>query len=181
MKNSLLRLSTIALLLTPLFFLSGCSKLRSITLHKTYSDIDFTIPAPQTAGTFELDKVINADLQSLAASYGFDISKIESASINSISLIISDTNAVPVTFSIVDSASCSFSADGVTVVDVGSDDAVHTSPTQLDFDLKGIDVSPYLKATTFHAKMRLTTHAPISHDVPMKASIQCTFKVTPFK
>ena len=181
MKTTFLT-SLVMLMLTGSFILmNSCSKIRSITIHKTYSDIDFVIPSPQAAGTFEIEKSIQTDLQDLANQNGFDISKIESATVNKISLTIIDSNAVPVTFAIVDNATCSFSADGVTVADIATDDAIHTSPTQMDFDLKGIDVSNYLKASIYKAKMKLTTHAAINHDVPMKATIECSFKVTPFK
>jgi hypothetical protein len=120
-------------------------------------------------------------LQDLASSYGFDIDKIESATINSISLQIVDSNIAPYTFAVVDNAVCSFSADGVAVAEVGTDDAVHTSPTQIDFNLNGIDVTPYLKASSYKAKMKLTTNTLITHDVPMKAKIECSIKVKPFK
>jgi hypothetical protein len=117
----------------------------------------------------------------LASSSGFDINKIESATLKSITFTIHDTNAVPYTFDIVDNASCSFEADGVAVAEVGSDDGVQTSPTQMDFDLNGTDVAPYLKSSKFKVKMKMTTNAPIAHNVPMKASIQCSIKVKPLK
>ncbi len=181
MKRNLI-LSMVALMTVSAFLLlNSCSKLKSITVHKTYSDIEFLITAPQVAGTFETEEEIQADLQDLASSYGFDIDKIESATINSISLQIADTNVVPYTFSIVDNAVCSFSADGVSVAEVGTDDAVHTSPTQIDFNLNSIDVTPYLKASSYKAKMKLTTNADITHDVLMKATISCSFKVKPLK
>ncbi len=181
MKSKLILSLAALLTISGYLMLNSCSKLKSITLHKTYADIEFVIPAPKTAGTFEIEKDIQADLQDLASQNGFDINKIESATINSISLQIADTTLPSYTFAIVDNAVCSFSADGVSVSEVGSDDAVHTSPTQIDFDLKGIDVTPYLKASSYKAKIKLTTNADITHDVPMKASIQCSFKVTPFK
>ncbi len=165
------------------FFLltQSCSKLTTLNLSKTYSDIEFTITAPQAAGLVEFEKEIEADLQGLASSSGFDINKIESATLKSITFTIHDTNAVPYTFDIVDNASCSFEADGIAVAEVGSDDGVQTSPTQMDFDLNGTDVAPYLKSSKFKVKMKMTTNAPITHNVPMKASIQCSIKVKPLK
>ena len=182
MKNNIVLSLFMVLATSSLVLLNSCSKiLNSLSIHKTYSTIEFTIPSPQVAGSFELEQTIDADLQQLAATNGFDINKIESATVNSISLIINDTTSVPVTFAIVDKASCEFSADNVTFAEVGSDDATHTSPTQIDFDMKGLDVSPYLKASSYKVKLKMTTNAPINHDVPMKATIDCTFKVKPLK
>ena len=181
MKNYLISGSSLLLAIATIFWMNSCSKISTITLHKTYSDVSFIIPAPQPAGTFEIEREIEADLQDLASTNGFDISKIESASINSISLQINDSSLIPVTFDIVDNAVCTFDVDGTTVSEVGTDDAVHTSASQMDFDLKGVDVTPYLKSTHFKVKMKMTTNAPITHDVPMTATIACSFKVKPFK
>ena len=120
-------------------------------------------------------------MKDLALQNGFDISKIESATINAISLQIADTTLPSYTFGIVDNAVCSLSADGVSVTEVGTDDAIHTSPTQIDFELNDIDVTSYLKASSYKAKIKFTTNTDITHDVPMIASIQCSIKVTPFK
>lgn len=181
MKNILSATYGSMLALITLFMFSGCSKIGTITLNKTYSDIEFTIPSPQAAGLVEFESQVNADLQQLASDNGFDINKIESATLNSITMTIVDTNATPVTYDIVDAASCSLFADGQSVLEVGTDDATQTSPTTMDFDLKGVDVSNYLKASTFKVQMKLTTNAPITHDVPMKATLRFSFKVKPLK
>jgi hypothetical protein len=154
------------ILLSAVILFSACSKIATLNLTKTYSDIEFTIKAPQAAGTFTLEKEVQSDLQQLASEYGFDIM---------------DTDPMPVTFDIVDNATCEFFADGASVTEVGTDDATQTSPSQMDFDLKGVDVTPYLKSTTFKVRVKLTTNAPITHDVPMKASLQFSFKVKPLK
>jgi len=181
MKNNIFLSALFILATALLLFLNSCAQLKTISLHKTYADIEFTIPATPVPGTIDIESEIQADLQQLAADNGFDISKIESAKVNSISLMINDSTIIPVTFDVVENATCSFFADGETIAEVGTDDAVHTSPTQLDFNLNGIDVSSYLKSNMFKAKLHLTTNAPITHDVPMKASIECTFKVKPLK
>lgn len=164
-----------------LFLFNSCSKIGTINLTKTYSDIEFTISAPQAAGLIETEAEVNADLTQMAADNGFDIDKIESANIKSITLQILDTNAIPYTFSVVDQIDASFYADGITISEVGDDDATHTSPSQIDFDLHGIDVAKYMKASNFKVKLAMITNAAITHDVPMKATIVCTFKVKPLK
>ena len=181
MKRTLVACLLAFIISSGLLMLNSCSRFKSITIHKTYSDITFVIPAPMVAGTFEIEKDIQADLKDLALQNGFDISKIESATINAISLQIADTTLPSYTFGIVDNAVCSLSADGVSVTEVGTDDAIHTSPTQIDFELNDIDVTSYLKASSYKAKIKFTTNTDITHDVPMIASIQCSIKVTPFK
>ncbi len=180
MKNKQIFSLFLLLAAGSLLFLNSCSKISTMNIHKTYGDINFVVH-PQASGTIDFEQEVTADLQDMATTNGFDISKIESATINSITLKINDSTSVPVTFDIVDNATCSFYADGATVAEVASDDAVHTSPNQIDFDLKGIDVAQYLKATKFKVKMRIVTNAAITHDVPMNASIECTFKVKPLK
>ncbi|HNB82262.1 MAG TPA: hypothetical protein PLP14_09210, partial [Chitinophagaceae bacterium] len=153
MKNTFY---TLALLSVMSLLLGGCSKINSINLTKTYSDIEFTIPAPQAAGLVVTEAEVNADLAQLAQDYGFDINKIESAKIKSISLQIMDTTSTPYTFSVIDQVDANFYADGISVIQVGTDDAIHTSPSQIDFDLNGVDVTPYLKASLFKVKLNLT-------------------------
>lgn len=169
------------LALGSLVLLHSCSKIGAINLTKTYSDIEFTITAPQAAGLIETETEVNADLAQMATDYGFDIDKIESANIKSISLQILDTNAIPYTFAIVDQINASFYANGIAITQVGNDDATHTSPTQIDFDLHGVDVAQYMKATNFKVKLAMITNAAVTHDVPMKATIVCNFKVKPLK
>jgi hypothetical protein len=164
-----------------LLFLNSCSSLKTLSINKNYENIDFLIQAPQAAGVITIEEEVETDLQALASSNGFDISKIESATVNSITLNIVDTDPIPVTYDIIDNIVCSFMADGITVAEVGNNQAVMTSPTQMNFDLKGIDVAPYMKASKFKVIMKITTNAAITHDVPMKASIDCVFKVKPFK
>ena len=175
-SNQIILVATIAT-----FLIISCAKIGSVTLHKTYSDIAFTIPSPLPPGSVEIEEQIEADLQQVAKDNNFDISKIESANINSITINIIDSNATPVTFDIIDAATFSFYADGVNVAEVASDDATQTSPTQMDFDLKGIDVSPYLKSNLFKVRLKITTNDSVRHDVPMIGSIECSYKVKPFK
>lgn len=181
MRNKLALNVFMLLAIGGLLFLNSCSQLRSVNINKTYSDIAFTIPSPQLAGDIVIEEEVQADLQDLASQNGFDISKIESASVKSITLKIADTSLIPYTFAIVDKATCSLYADGATVAVVGSEDATHDSPTEIHFDLSTIDVAQYLKATSFKVKLNITTNSPITHDVPMLADLQCTFKVKPLK
>lgn len=181
MKKMLSSAAGLFLAFASLFMFSGCSKISTLTLSKTYSDINFTITAPQAAGLVQFETDVNADLQQLAADNGFDINKIESATLNSATMTIMDTDPSPVTYDIVDAASCSLFANGQSVMEVGTDDATQTSPTTMDFDLKGVDVVNYLKASTFKVQMKLSTNQPITHDVPMKATLRFTIKVKPLK
>ncbi|MBL7765752.1 MAG: hypothetical protein JNJ58_06655 [Chitinophagaceae bacterium] len=160
---------------------NSCNKLVALNLSKDYSNIDFVITAPQAAGLIVIEDEITSDLEALASSNGFDINKIESANLKSVTLTINDPNATPVTFDIVDAATGYLSADNQTVLEVASDDAVQTSATEMTMDLKGVDVAPYLKSSKFKFKVNLTTNAPITHDVPMNAKLSFSFKVTPLK
>ena len=160
---------------------SSCDQIVAINLDKKYANIDFDI-TPQGAGTIVINEEVISDLEALASSQGFDINKIESAEIKSITLTINDTDPVPVTTAIIQSVNASLSADNVTFTQVGSDDATHTSATQMDLDLKGgVDIAPYLKSSKFNLRAEIVTNAPITHNVPVNVSMSCTFKVKPFK
>ena len=183
MKNKFKFLGFASLIsLGGLFFLNSCDKIVAINLNKNYANIDFVITAPQPAGTIVINEEVMSDLQEMATSQGFDISKIESAEIKSITMTINDTDPNPVTTAVVQSAKASLSYDNVNFTEVGSDDASHTSATQMDLDLKGgVDIAPYLKSSKFYLRSEIVTNAAISHDVPVNVSMSCTFKVKPFK
>ncbi|MEN9339361.1 MAG: hypothetical protein RIQ62_673 [Bacteroidota bacterium] len=159
----------------------SCAKLKTLTLQKTYSDITFTIPAPVVAGNLTTEAQINTDLTQLAKDYNFDISAIESAKVKSITLQMEDTTLPPYTFAIVDQIDASFFADNITFTQIGNDDAIHTSPTQVDFTISGPDVAQYLKSNLFKVRMSLNTNTAITHDLPMRAKICFEFTVKPFK
>lgn len=159
----------------------SCAKLKTLTLQKTYSDITFTIPAPQPAGILSTEAELNTDLTQLAKDYNFDINAIESAKVKSITLQMEDTTVPPYTFAIVDQIDASFYADSITFTQIGNDDAIHTSPTQVDFNINGPDVAQYLKSNLFKVRMSLNTNTAITHNLPMRAKICFEFTVTPFK
>jgi hypothetical protein len=94
---------------------------------------------------------------------------------------INDTDPVPVTTAIIQSVKAYMSADNIAVAEIASDDAVHTSADQMDLDLKGIDIAPYLKASKFNFRAEIVTNAPITHPVPVNVSMSCSFKVAPLK
>lgn len=182
MKKNLKLLSLLALVTLGIAFsFTSCDKALTLNLSKDYANVDLTITAPQTAGTIVIEKEVISDLEQLASSQGFDINKIESATIESVTLKINDTDPSPVTTAIIDNAKISLSADNVSVTEIASDDNVHTSADQMDFDLKGIDIAPYLKSSKFKIKAEITTNAPINHDVPINLSMSCKFKVAPLK
>lgn len=161
--------------------LAACKKLISITLTKNYQSVELIIQAPQSAGTFTLTKEIMSDLEQLASSNNFDINKIESAKLESLTVNIEDTDPTPYTFDIVDAASATLAADGQTVLEVATDDATQISATEMQMDLKGVDIAPYLKSTKFNFNLALTTNTAITHNVPLKATLKCTFVVKPLK
>jgi hypothetical protein len=174
----------VAALLTAgsLFLLNSCDKIIAIDLNKDYANIDFVISAPQAAGTIVINEEVLSDLESLASSQGFDIDKIESAQIKSITMKINDTDPVPVTTAIVQSVTTSISSDNSNFTEIATEDANHTSSTQMDLDLKGgVDIAPYLKSSKFTIRAEITTNAPITHNVPVNMSMSCSFKVKPFK
>jgi hypothetical protein len=180
MKKQITRISLGLVLATGLLFsLNACKKLLSITLDKDYQSVQLLIQAPQSAGTFTISKEIMSDLETLASSYNFDINKIESAKLESLTVDIEDTNPTPYTFDIVDVATATLSADGQSVLEVASDDASQVSPTQMVMDLKGVDIAPYLKSNKFNVNLNLTTNTAITHDVPLKATLKCKFVVKP--
>jgi hypothetical protein len=180
MKKQITRISLGLVLATGLLFsLNACKKLLSITLDKDYQSVQLLIQAPQSAGNFTISKEIMSDLETLASSYNFDINKIESAKLESLTVDIEDTNPTPYTFDIVDAATATLSADGQSVLEVASDDASQVSPTQMVMDLKGVDIVPYLKSNKFNVNLNLTTNTAITHDVPLKATLKCKFVVKP--
>lgn len=181
MKNKIILTLFAFIAITSITLLQSCSQLRSVNIHKTYTDIAFVIPSPQVAGMIELEQNVTTDLQQLAKDNNFDISKIESATVNSVTLRIVDSALVPYTFNIVDNATCSLFADGETVAEIGTEDAIHDSPTEIHFDLSSIDVAKYLKATQFKVRMKINTNTAITHDIPMLATLDCSFKVKPLK
>ena len=182
MKKRFKFLAASALLLAgTAFLLQSCDKIITLNLDKEYSNIDFMITAPQPAGTIVIDEEVVTDLATLASSQGFDINKIESAEIKSVTLTINDPNTNPVTTAIITSVKASMFADNVQITEIASDDATHTSPTQIDMDLKGLDIAPYLKANKFTFRAEIVTNAAITHDVPVNVALKCAFKVKPLK
>lgn len=181
MKNKFKLLGLVAIVATgSMLLFNSCDKLIAINLNKDYANIDFVI-TPQAGGLIVIDEEVVTDLESMASSQGFDINKIESAELKSVTLTINDTDPNPVTTAIIQSAKASLSADNVTFTEVGNDDAVHTSLTQIDMDMKGVDIAPYLKSNKFTLRAEIVTNAPINHNVPVNVSMKCTFKVKPFK
>jgi len=182
MKNKFSVVAAAAVVLSgTAFFMSSCDKLVSINVNKEYANIDLTITAPQSAGTIIINEEVVSDLEALASSQGFDINKIESAEIKSVTMTINDTDPNPVTTAIIQSVRASMSADNVAVADVALDDNVHTSATQMDLDLQGVDIAPYLKSSKFNFRAEIVTNAPITHNVPINVKMSCTFKVKPLK
>ncbi len=180
MKNKLKMLGLLALVATgSLLTFNACDKVIAINVSKDYANIDLLITAPQAAGTISFNKDVTSDLEALASSKGFSIDKIESATINSITIKINDTDPNPITTSIIQSAKVYLTADNVATTEVGIDDNAHTSPTQIDLDMKGIDAAPYIKSSKFNVKAELVTNQAINHDVPINISMSCTFKVKP--
>jgi len=169
-----------ALAFGSLLFFNACDKVVTLNINKDYANIDFTIPA-QAGGTIIIDEEVISDIQQLATSQGFDINKIESAEIKSVTMKINDTDPVPVTTAIIQSVKAYMLADNIAVAEIASDDAVHTSADQMDLDLKGIDIAPYLKASKFNFRAEIVTNAPITHPVPVNVSMSCSFKVAPLK
>lgn len=163
------------------FLFQSCDKVLTLNLDKEYANIDFSITAPQPAGTIVIDEEVVTDLASLASSQGFDISMIESAEIKSVTMTINDPNSNPVTTAIVSSVKASMFADNVQISEIASNSATHTSPTQIDLDLKGVDIAPYLKANKFTFRAEIVTNANIDHDVPVNVALKCSFKVRPLK
>jgi hypothetical protein len=182
MKNKLKVIGLFAIVSSAsLFLFNSCDKLVSINVNKDYANIDYIIPAQQTAGTIIIDEEVISDLETLATSQGFDINKIESATIKSATIKINDTDPNPVTTAIITNVKASMSADNVSVAEVATDDNVHTSVDQIDLDLNGVDIAPYLKSNKFHFLAEITTNAPVPHPVPVNISLQCSFKVKPLK
>lgn len=182
MKNKFTLMSAAAIVMAGSAFLfTSCDKLVSINVNKEYANVDLTITAPQAAGTIIINEEVVSDLEALASSQGFDINKIESAEIKSVTMTINDTDPNPVTTAIVESVKASMYADNVAVAEIASDDNVHTSATQMDLDLKGVDIAPYLKSSKFNFRAEIVTNAPITHNVPVNVSMSCSFKVKPLK
>ncbi len=164
-----------------LLFLNACDKALTLDLNKEYANIDVVLPSPQPAGTINIDKEIESDIESLASANNFNIDKIESAKVKSITITINDTDPNPVTTAIVDQAKLSLSADNIAVLEIGSRGNNHTSATQIDLDAANADIAPFLKSNKFKVMATLTTNAPIDHDVPLNIKMACTFKVQPLK
>lgn len=183
MKNKFKFLGFAALITAgSLFFLNSCDKIVAINLNKDYANIDLVLTAPQAAGTIVINEEVMSDLEAMASSQGFDINKIESAEIKSITMTINDTDPNPYTTAIVQSVKASLSADNTNFLEIGNDDAVHTSATQMDLDLKGgVDIAPYIKSNKFTLRAEITTNTAITHNVPVNVAMSCTFKVKPFK
>jgi hypothetical protein len=180
MKNKLKMLGLLALVATgSLLTFNACDKVIAINVSKDYANIDLLITAPQSAGTISFNKDVTSDLEALASSKGFSIDKIESATINSVTIKINDTDPNPITTSIIQSAKVYLTADNVASTEVAGDDNSHTSATQMDLDMKGIDAAPYIKSSKFNVKAELVTNQAINHDVPINISMSCTFKVKP--
>ena len=166
-------------LISSVVFLSSCKKTLTISFDKSFDGMALVMDTTSHIGTFTISKAnIATGISQLATDKGFDVNNIKSVVIKSCTININDTSSLPhINFDALDSIKATISSSGLSDIKVGSVNPIsHNGATSLTLNLNNADVAPYIKASTFSFNVTGANNHPITHKLPLSASV--TFTIT---
>jgi hypothetical protein len=169
-------LASIALFSLVIF--SSCKKTVTISFDKSFDGIELAIDTTRSVGTFAITKAnIATGISQLAADKGFDINNIKTVKIKSCIININDTSTMytHINFNALDSVKATLSASGLSDVKVGSMNPIlKNGATSLALNVNNADVAPYIKSSAFSCNVTGANNQPITHKLPLTATITFT-------
>lgn len=174
--------SLAAIALFSLVLFSSCKKTITINFDKSFDGIELAIDTTSKTGVFSISKSnIATGISQLATDKGFDINNIKSVKIKSCIVNINDTSTsfTHINFNALDSIKATLSASGLSDIKAGSMNPIlKNGATSLVLNVNNADVAPYIKSSAFSCNVSGANNQPITHKLPLSATITFTIEAS---
>ncbi len=182
MQSKIYTSALIAVFAVSVFF-SSCKKDLTVSFDKSFPGLNLVLDTTSHTGTFTISQAnINTGISAFASSNGFSVNNIKSVVIKSCTIGIADTTnpiASRITFDALDSIKATLSSTGLTDMKIGTVNPMpHTGLTSITLNLNNADVTSFIKASQFSYVVTGANNAPITHKLPMTASVTFTISAS---